>query len=68
MAGEGPVGGHLRNVGNVSMKAKNPWDTDILSVGAEKDTKADKESNTGGQYETGGGTGKGPKGGENTNS
>lgn len=65
MAGEGPVGGNLRNIGDISNKGKNPWDTDMLTPGAEKTTKADRESNKGSQYETGSGKTKGSLGGEN---
>jgi hypothetical protein len=68
MAGEGPVGNKLRNIGDVNTKAKNPWETSLLEPGAEKTTAADRETNSSAQYQNKGGVGKGAKGGENTNS
>jgi hypothetical protein len=56
MAGEGPVGKNLRNVGDISGKGKDVRDTDVLGAKAEKTTPAQKASNEGKQHYNKGGT------------
>ena len=68
MAGEGPVGGNLRNVGNINGKGKDVRQTDMLEPGAEKRTPSQSASNEGKQYTNKGGTAGNKWGGMNTNS